>query len=102
MAAKKLAQEIVEIRAEQYKNCFGTGVGAEVLKHFKMQWQDRPLLDKDPLIMAANCALHDAYLKIEYLVDVGRGIKAFKKVHVVTKKSNDRYDVNAIVVPEEK
>ena len=100
-AKKAPVIDIKQRRAEQYKNALGAGDGAEVLKHLRSQWQDRPLLHSDPLVMAANCALHDAYLQIENLVLVGQGKRQFKKPTVITHKDDDRYDPNDIVVPEE-
>jgi hypothetical protein len=100
-AKKAPVIDIKQRRAEQYKNTFGTPEGEEVLKHLRAQWMDTPLLNRDPLVMAAACALHDAYLKIENLVLVGQGKREFKKPRVITHKEDDRYDVNEIVVPEE-
>lgn len=99
MDEKPISEE--ERRAESYKNTFGSGDGAVVLEELRATWQNRRLFDSDPLVMAANCALHDAFVVIENRVLQGKGLKEIKRPKVIKEKPDNKYDPNDVIYPEE-
>lgn len=99
MAENSSSQQLLNKKANAYKNTFVGEFGVEVLADI-LYLKDAVVFNENPLKMARAAALHDFAVHVERLIKIGRGELAIKKRNVNT-EIEPQYDPDDLVIPRE-